>query len=160
MTTVDKLTNRPKKKKKTNRYTNYEDFVSKEIALMLNTECSPPIDISPRLLHAILGIVDEAGELTSIAKKKIYYNKPIDLINLLEEFGDLWWFMRLGLVAIKELFMPVVMTEAEILDLVCTMNEAKLSSARYKNGYTDEAAITRDLAQEREVLEQTFDANS
>jgi len=56
--------------------------------------------------------------------------------------------------------MPVVMTEVEILDLVCTMNEAKLSSARYKNGYTDEAAITRDLAQEREVLEQTFDANS
>lgn len=42
-----------------------------------------------RLIHAILGIAGETGELTDVVKKHILYNKPLDVVNVKEECGDL-----------------------------------------------------------------------
>lgn len=54
------------------------------------------------LLHAILGIVSEAGELADAIKKHTMYAQPLDIANVVEELGDLEFFMemlrqRLGL---------------------------------------------------------------
>lgn len=44
-------------------------------------------------LHMVLGIITEIGEILDIFKKKIAYKKPIDLVNLGEELGDLSWYI-------------------------------------------------------------------
>lgn len=50
---------------------------------------NPELDIQ----HATLGILDETGELCSAYKKVIGYGKELDRYNILEECGDLLYFM-------------------------------------------------------------------
>jgi NTP pyrophosphatase (non-canonical NTP hydrolase) len=45
-------------------------------------------------LHMILGIVGEAGELCDAIKKHVIYDKPLDRANVVEELGDLEFFME------------------------------------------------------------------
>lgn len=48
-----------------------------------------------RVLHAVMGISWEAGELLDMYKKHIFYGKDLDLINLQEELGDIMWFIAI-----------------------------------------------------------------
>ncbi len=52
------------------------------------------IPIKCDLLHAILGISGEAGELLDAVKKHIIYEKPLDTENMLEELGDLEFYLE------------------------------------------------------------------
>ena len=45
------------------------------------------------LLHAILGIAGEAGELVDAVKKHVIYGQPLDLVNCKEEGGDLEFYL-------------------------------------------------------------------
>jgi len=47
------------------------------------------------ILHAVIGISGEAGELMDAVKKAIVYGKPIDYVNLQEEAGDLLFYLTL-----------------------------------------------------------------
>lgn len=49
---------------------------------------------SNNLMHAAIGISGEAGELLDAIKKHWVYNKPIDLANIVEELGDIEFYMR------------------------------------------------------------------
>jgi len=42
-----------------------------------------------RLTHAVLGLADEVGELSGPVKAHLYYNRPLDIVNLMEELGDI-----------------------------------------------------------------------
>lgn len=44
------------------------------------------------LMHAFLGMSSEVGELQSCVKKNIGYGREIDVVNVLEELGDLLFF--------------------------------------------------------------------
>ena len=46
-----------------------------------------------RLLHATLGIASEAGELVDAVKKYVFYGAELDEVNLVEEIGDLQWYI-------------------------------------------------------------------
>lgn len=46
-----------------------------------------------RLTHAIFGLVTESAELIDALKKSIFYGKPLDVVNLREECGDLLWYL-------------------------------------------------------------------
>lgn len=46
------------------------------------------------LIHAVMGIVGEAGELLDAVKKFVIYDKPLDLQNVIEEMGDLEFYME------------------------------------------------------------------
>lgn len=83
------------------------------------------------LLHAILGISGEAGELVDGFKKHLIYGKPLDVENLREEAGDILWYMALLLRTIDTTFEDVM-----------EMNITKLM-IRYPDKYTDQAAIAR-----------------
>lgn len=83
------------------------------------------------LLHLALGISGEAGEIADAIKKHVMYGKELDYVNVLEELGDLFFYMA-GLM--QELNLPF----RDVLD----HNIAKLS-LRYPEGYTDAAAINR-----------------
>lgn len=95
-----------------------------------------------RALHALMGLQTEVGELTDNFKKHIFYDKPLDETNILEESGDLLWYMALLFDEYK-------------LDFVQVMerNIAKLR-ARYPEKFDSSRAITRDLEQEQKALER------
>lgn len=46
------------------------------------------------LIHMAMGICGEAGELLDAIKKKTIYQKPIDRTNVVEELGDLEFYME------------------------------------------------------------------
>ena len=46
-----------------------------------------------RIIHAIMGLATEAGELIDALKKHVFYGKPIDEKNLIEECGDVMWYL-------------------------------------------------------------------
>ena len=45
-------------------------------------------------IHMAIGISGEAGELLDAVKKQAIYNKPIDRENVVEELGDLEFYME------------------------------------------------------------------
>lgn len=47
------------------------------------------------LLHATLGVVSEAGELADAIKKHTMYSQPLDIANVVEELGDLEFFLEM-----------------------------------------------------------------
>lgn len=46
------------------------------------------------LLHMALGIYSEAGELLDAIKKNVIYKRALDLDNVVEELGDLEFYME------------------------------------------------------------------
>lgn len=95
-----------------------------------------------RILHAIIGLSTESGELLDQMKKHIYYGKDIDYINLKEEAGDVFWYLAILADALQIDFSQIMAT-----------NIAKLSK-RYGEKFAKDKALLRDLNAERTVLEQ------
>lgn len=83
------------------------------------------------MLHLALGVCGEAGELADAIKKAAIYRKPIDLENILEELGDIEFYLE----AIRQAYS---MSRADILHY----NRAKLSK-RYAKGYSNKQAQDR-----------------
>lgn len=101
----------------------YKDFV-KNLA-------KPLANSTEDMLHAAVGISGEAGELLDAIKKNWIYNKPLDRENVIEELGDLNFYMQ-------HLQNVLGISDATIIE----HNFNKLR-VRYKNGYSDAAAQAR-----------------
>jgi NTP pyrophosphatase (non-canonical NTP hydrolase) len=101
----------------------YEQFVCK-----LSKDLITPQN---NLVHMALGIAGETGEIVDAIKKHAIYGKPLDSQNVIEELGDLEFYMA-GLRQMLEV------SRRETL----RANITKLQ-ARYKDGYSDAAAIAR-----------------
>lgn len=98
--------------------------------------------VVPEVLHAIMGCVTEAGEMMDQLKRHLIYGAPLDTVNLLEEAGDLQWYVALLLRTLDSSF-----------DEVHQKNIDKLR-ARFPHKFTEEGALKRDLPAERAVLER------
>lgn len=94
-----------------------------------------------RVLHALLGLCDELGELAKAVKAHLIYGKPLDEINLVEECGDHDWYRVLLADALR-----VGLEES------WTRNIAKLRK-RYGDKFSADRALNRNLAGERAALE-------
>lgn len=46
------------------------------------------------LIHMVMGVSGEAGELLDAIKKHTMYNKPLDLDNVIEELGDIEFYLE------------------------------------------------------------------
>ena len=88
------------------------------------------------LLHMAVGVVGEAGELIDAVKKHVVYNKELDRENVVEELGDLEFYLE----GVRQ---NLDITREETLE----HNMDKLltsEKARYKLGkYTDKQAQNR-----------------
>lgn len=93
------------------------------------------------LLHAAMGIGTEAGELLDAFKRKIFYGKELDVVNIKEEVGDIMWYVA---ILLRELDLDF----EDILQL----NIDKLK-ARFPEKFTEHHALNRDLDTERSILE-------
>ena len=122
-----------------------ESFISD----CIRTESSQFSDLSPfsvsRLVHAAFGMQTETAEFTDALKKALFYGKPLDVVNLKEELGDLLWYIA---IAMDELNTDFETESTRVL--------AKLKQ-RYPDKFTSEAAANRDLVSERSILEQTHE---
>ncbi len=93
-----------------------------------------------RLIHGMLGLCTETGELQDVLKKHIFYGKGIDFQNIKEELGDMSWYMSILLDALG-------ITWEEMWEA----NMKKLH-ARYGNKFSEDKANNRDLVKEEKAL--------
>lgn len=84
------------------------------------------------VLHAAVGVSGESGELLDAIKKWIFYNKTVDRENVVEELGDLEFYME----AIRS---KMGISREETLK----HNMEKLAERYKKYQYSDQAAIER-----------------
>ncbi len=100
-------------------------------------------DLTIRLMHSIIGICTEAGEMLNALHSHLYEGKPLDLVNIKEEFGDSFWYHGIGADVLQSSF-----------EEFQRMNADKLLRRRYKSGkFTEKEATQRNLDEERRALE-------
>ncbi len=97
------------------------------------------------LTHYALGVCTEAGELAHEAKAHIAYGKDLDRTAVLEEMGDLCWYMA-NLMRLMD----------SSWEEVWEINIKKLK-ARYPDGFEKARALHRNLEKERNILETESD---
>lgn len=51
------------------------------------------LDLPEHHLHMSIGVAGELGELLDAVKKHVIYEKPLDVVNVVEELGDVWWYV-------------------------------------------------------------------
>lgn len=93
------------------------------------------------LVHYVLGLSGEAGEITDAVKKTLRDGVPLNRINLIEEAGDCLWYLT-----------NMLTTLGSSLEEAMEMNIKKLNK-RYPEGFTEEAGINRNVAEERQAME-------
>jgi NTP pyrophosphatase (non-canonical NTP hydrolase) len=115
------------------------------IEMCKRTECEyehAVENINPRVAHALFGLETEVGELIDPFKKFWFYGgvKPLDMVNIREEIGDILWYLSI--------LMDEIDTDFETeMDRVVRKLET-----RYPEKFTSELAHTRDLKKEWDVL--------
>ena len=92
------------------------------------------------ILHMGAGITGEAGEIGDLLKKAAIYGNLLDFDKLIEEMGDLEFYL-------EGLRQYLKITRQEVLEF----NIAKLTE-RYGQKYTDKAAIQRKDVTERNFI--------
>lgn len=104
-----------------------------------------------RLMHVVIGLSGEVGEIATAVQRAVYYKKgEIDAINLKEEIGDIMWYVAL-----------MCNTMGFSLEDVMQSNIRKLQ-ARYPDKYSDHLADepNRNREAEREaVITQSLEDN-
>ena len=69
----------------------YQNEASRTESIVTSIEGYKPT----RLIHGMLGLISESGEIADTLKRWLYYRQPLDEDNLKEEIGDLLWYVAL-----------------------------------------------------------------
>ena len=83
------------------------------------------------LVHAAMGVGGEAGEILDTIKKHVTYGAQLDRANLLEESGDVLFYVT-----------ALLIYSGHTLKQAIDANQAKLNK-RYPTGYSDHHATER-----------------
>ena len=83
------------------------------------------------LMHMSLGLGGETGEVLDIVKKHVIFNKPLDHNHLIEELGDVEFYLE-----------GIRQTLGYSREFIIQENSRKLK-ARFPRGYSNEAALER-----------------
>jgi NTP pyrophosphatase (non-canonical NTP hydrolase) len=93
----------------------------------------------------VYGMLTELGELADSYKKHYAYGKHLDLVNVMEEMGDIMWYWA-GMCTITGINASSTLQ----------VNIDKLK-ARYPEKFDEQLAINRDLDQERRILDSGYE---
>lgn len=102
------------------------------------------------LLHALLGIGSELGELMSEFIQSKLDGREFDKVNLLEELGDIMWYMAMAIRELDKMTKDTNMGP-QTFESVATANINKLK-ARYPHQFTSDNALQRDVEAEKVAL--------
>ena len=102
------------------------------------------------LLHSVIGMVGELGEICADLQDWLFYNKPLNEANLLIEAGDIPWYHA-----------QLVRALHTKLSVVLEANLAKLRK-RFPEKYTDECAAeeNRDRVAENAAVAAVVEASA
>lgn len=123
---------------------------SKYQSLAMRTECDQQgvlnrLNIygtpAVRLIHSVLGMMGELGELAGALERWLWYGQNFDQTNFKEELGDTFWYVALAHNALD-------------LDMLETMraNIAKLK-CRYEEKFTELEALEKNRNRKAEANE-------
>ena len=84
--------------------------------------------------HSIIGLSTEAGELLDAYKKHKFYGRELDVQNLKEEIGDLFWYLAVLCNEIGYSF------DKAKIDNICKLEK------RYPEGFKD--VVSRNVDKE------------
>lgn len=101
-------------------------------------------DWQVKMLHGVLGMISEAGELAGAIFDWLFQGQPLDKINLIEEIGDSRWFQEEAFEALG-----VSSEQVEAVNILKLMQ-------RYGGRFGEGQALMRDLERERFALEGAF----
>ena len=96
----------------------------------------------PRVVHYILGLGSETGELQDAVKKYLRDGRPIDPLNVLEECGDIMWYVGQLLAVYGFTFEQAMQANIDKL------------TVRYPDGFTEAARTETDLTAEYDTLKK------
>jgi NTP pyrophosphatase (non-canonical NTP hydrolase) len=116
---------------------NFEEYT--EAVKRTVAKCDSPFEDR---LHMAIGISTEAGELLDAFKKQLAYGKEIDYVNVMEEVGDLFWYIANLMRMLDINFQDTLQINIDKLRI------------RYPDKFSEDRALNRDLKKEREILEQ------
>lgn len=124
-------------------------FYGRDVALpehlVFDDVDQPSNYFSPNIIHGIIGIATEAGELVEALDKAVFGGDGFDAINMSEEVGDVFWYQA------------ILAREAGLtFDQIQRNNIAKLRK-RFPEKFTEYDANNRDLEAERAILESIGD---
>lgn len=95
------------------------------------------------ILHAVIGVATEAGELIDAYRESLRTGKSVDVVNLCEEVGDVFWYAA------------IIAREAGVSFEDIQQNNIEKLAKRFPDKFTEFNAQqeNRDLAAERKILE-------
>lgn len=129
---------------------NYKDFAAM-VAKLSKQGDSIKNELTPKqahLLHMAVGISGEAGELLDAVKKHAIYQKSLDVTNVVEELGDLEFFME-GLRA------ALGISRDEVLAKNIYKLSVRYLSGRYSNEQAQQRADKHDEPVRTELIATT-----
>jgi len=91
------------------------------------------------LLHGVIGLTGEVGELASAVEKYAWYQRNLDRVNVIEELGDALWY-------IAEICDALNIRMGDVMDL----NIQKLKK-RYPEKYSNAHSAEENRNREAEV---------
>ena len=100
-----------------------------------------------RMVHAALGLCTESGEFADIIKGERYYKKKMSREHVVEELGDILWYMG-----------EACRTVGVSFEEVAEINLRKLK-ARYPQDFTAARAVNRNVAAEQAAMKKVGDAS-
>lgn len=109
--------------------------------LPLDVAASQGYENAVKLIHGIIGVATEAGELLEALLKAID-GEELDVVNVSEELGDVFWYAA-----------AILRVKGGSFSETQAQNIAKLRK-RFPDGFSEFDANNRDIAAERLVLEQ------
>jgi len=89
-------------------------------------------DTADKLINTVLGLSGETGEISDHIKKVVFQGHPLDKTHLLDELGDVLWYIALGADAL-----------GYTLQDVAVYNVTKLQK-RYPDGFSVERSLNRE----------------
>jgi len=130
-------------------------LVSSMLTTIKRVNCDKVHEVPEKFKHAIVGLNDEMGELNEVLKRAMYYGDPIDDDNILEEYGDMMYYIILDCMRIAK---NKKMSEEQVFATIFSMNSAKLK-ARYPDGFKESKATQtgRDLEAEKKAMTQNLE---
>lgn len=96
------------------------------------------------ILHAILGIATETGELLEALRNTIVNGEPLNVTNLFEECGDLFWYIA------------ILSREFSYNHEVIQRGNISKLRQRYPNAFCEFDANNRNIDAEQKRLENIF----
>ncbi len=106
--------------------------------------------VPPAFMHAVIGMTDEMGELSEILKRALYYGDRIDNDHILEELGDMMFYIMLECMRQAAVRGMLV---SEVFQRVLDGNVSKLKK-RFPEGFSEAKATEsgRDREAERQAM--------